>query len=167
MPSRHSCRAPGGSPPPMRGKGGCFTTALRRMGITPAHAGKSMTAVTTSVIARDHPRPCGEKAMARIIRMCTQGSPPPMRGKVFLHVLSSKHIGITPAHAGKRLQSVHSNARRRDHPRPCGEKRMRRAIFPRKRGSPPPMRGKAKRNMVLATHDRITPAHAGKRHVDC
>ena len=52
---------------------------------------------------------------------------------------------------------------RRDHPRPCGEKRS----LPRKLlgggGSPPPMRGKAYMKRRLKCYARITPAHAGKR----
>ena len=51
-----------------------------------------------------------------------------------------------------------------DHPRPCGEKPPARPTSAWPRGSPPPMRGKARWVIEASEPWRITPAHAGKRH---
>ena len=50
-----------GSPPPMRGKDRQSCQSPRPPGITPAHAGKSISNQLEFVAQRDHPRPCGEK----------------------------------------------------------------------------------------------------------
>ena len=50
-----------GSPPRMRGKGLTAFRQSRRMGITPAYAGKSTAAVSVTPYDGDHPRVCGEK----------------------------------------------------------------------------------------------------------
>ena len=67
-----------------------------------------------------------------------------MRGKgVFvLHVQLAQ--GITPAYAGKRMPSVLSDFKHRDHPRLCGEKHFDTLFRFFVTGSPPPMRGKGK-----------------------
>ena len=65
----------------MRGK--VFQAILALLGarITPAHAGKSFGNDLFFAIARDHPRPCGEKEVMARATEWLQGSPPPMRGK--------------------------------------------------------------------------------------
>ena len=71
-----------GSPPHMRGKAPLHFDLRYRVGITPAHAGKSQPGVCFYSIFKDHPRTCGEK-----------------------HAAAVKHgiqHWITPAHAGKR-----------------------------------------------------------------
>ena len=70
-----------GSPPPMRGKAKCDLALAESHGITPAHAGKSEAPDGYGIGDRDHPRPCGEKAVWDGIKSGVQGSPPPMRGK--------------------------------------------------------------------------------------
>ena len=52
-----------GSPPPTRGKAGAWPHAPRISGITPAHAGKRYRQKRVDPVARDHPRPRGEKAI--------------------------------------------------------------------------------------------------------
>ena len=85
-----------------------------------------------------------------------------MRGKVVRLFDNRKGFGITPAYAGKRMTCWEMCGRYQDHPRLCGEKAKRRKDQQPRKGSPPPMRGKA----VLAVGDtditRITPAYAGK-----
>ena len=55
------CALSMGSPPRMRGKGGRWPCGLRRVGITPAHAGKSWQSGGRPKPWQDHPRVCGEK----------------------------------------------------------------------------------------------------------
>ena len=51
-----------------------------------------------------------------------KGSPPHMRGKGHLLPTANVQPGITPAHAGKRSQTLSSSKFYEDHPRTCGEK---------------------------------------------
>ena len=90
-----------GSPPPMRGKGRHPLHKVVVLGITPAHAGKSIARNRCPVCSWDHPRPCGEKSYADNVEIHHAGSPPPMRGKVRYWRLSRMGVRITPAHAGK------------------------------------------------------------------
>ena len=112
-----------GSPPPMRGKGISSPLPSAALGITPAHAGKSIQGNTRYRCRQDHPRPCGEKLAKSLVSSPQQGSPPPMRGKAKISACAKKSIGITPAHAGKRVPGARMVYDAEDHPRPCGEKR--------------------------------------------
>ena len=67
-----------------------------------------------------------------------------MRGKVAMPVTSCIAVGITPAYAGKRLETASLIVRNQDHPRLCGEKVAGDDGLICKEGSPPPMRGKGK-----------------------
>ena len=68
-----------------------------------------------------------------------------MRGKVLVAVKFDFLVGITPAYAGKRNINFNNVEVDGDHPRLCGEKgnflRLRQHLS----GSPPPMRGKARK----------------------
>ena len=50
-----------GLPPHMRGKVACIGSHFRRLGITPAYAGKSSIGGSPRSQHWDHPRICGEK----------------------------------------------------------------------------------------------------------
>ena len=133
---------PLGSPPHMRGKvGECLGSHLR-LGITPAHAGKSQEREKASSVKRDHPRTCGEKNNAITGRVLDVGSPPHMRGKDKLTHFVACSVGITPAHAGKSWPGSSLSPASGDHPRTCGEKREGERGSIRGQGSPPHMRGK-------------------------
>ena len=131
-----------GSPPPMRGKVLDLLEDLCAVGITPAYAGKSTVGYEESIAYRDHPRLCGEKKAYVSVVECTQGSPPPMRGKVPRLCRKWTHGGITPAYAGKSTIKI--------------------CLTLWKTGSPPPMRGKVAVATKEDPPDRITPAYAGK-----
>ena len=85
----------------MRGKARGVLGIGSSQGITPAYAGKSSRYRLISISSRDHPRLCGEKPHTIRVDQSNAGSPPPMRGKVFLHVMPVQLSGITPAYAGK------------------------------------------------------------------
>ena len=70
----------------------------------------------------DHPRTCGEKSDTEEKKKSDEGSPPHMRGKASLDEKVFCVRGITPAHAGKRLNVEFACCFYRDHPRTCGEK---------------------------------------------
>ena len=131
-----------GSPPRMRGKA-CLTLIIRLLlGITPAHAGKSLPAVLKCPPTRDHPRVCGEKRRVRSWRALLLGSPPRMRGKVVLSSENPLCRGITPAYAGKRRSIGRLSQPTRDHPRVCGEKSANPKVRDTMEGASPRMRGK-------------------------
>ena len=79
---RHPLEHELGSPPPMRGKDHEKSMGNLQNRITPAYAGKRIPTTTARVPRRDHPRLCGEKMMNGQTPIFSQGSPPPMRGKV-------------------------------------------------------------------------------------
>ena len=90
------------------------------------------------------------------------GSPPLMRGKGADHLRSEVCLGITPAYAGKSAASAFGYARRRDHPRVCGEKYRPSARLLIFGGSPPRVRGKVSVRAAWRPYHGITPACAGK-----
>ena len=110
--------------------------------ITPAHAGKSVFHAVLGVQPWDHPRTRGEKMSEIGSGSRSEGSPPHTRGKGCQIFFRQRDCGITPAHAGKSSRHKPHNAVTWDHPRTRGEKRHRRSIRARTRGSPPHTRGK-------------------------
>ena len=132
--------------------------------ITPAYAGKSLTAVLLIHGGRDHPRLCGEKACMCAIGGVTAGSPPPMRGKAWVRGTSNNRKGITPAYAGKSRGRSRFRLLSKDHPRLCGEKSSLMISLMGYSGSPPPMRGKVHPLYLVPERCRITPAYAGKSY---
>ena len=90
-----------------------------------------------------------------------------MRGKAVRPACIRRLIGITPAYAGKRAHKVQPVCYGRDHPRLCGEKTLRVLAMKVRRGSPPPMRGKAVRLPSFSCCCGITPAYAGKSQMHC
>ena len=76
-----------------------------------------------------------------------------MRGKVRSLRPFMALMGITPAYAGKSFSVLSVSPVCQDHPRLCGEKNEMGVRPDQGAGSPPPMRGKAKKqikNMKLA-----------------
>ena len=125
---------------------------------------------------------CGENLRRRSIQTQECGSPPRMRGKLFVYSSATGRCGITPAHAGKTGNAKPLCCESRDHPRACGENRTM-PLLVRKAGdhprvcgenilhvisakgavgSPPRVRGKRSATSTPCTHGRITPACAGK-----
>ncbi len=116
-----------------------------------------------STLPRDHPRVCGEKAVAVVSSSFTLGSPPRVRGKGRCRRFQFFHFGITPACAGKRGQRKCANCTSRDHPRVCGEKYLLSRTSMCTKGSPPRVRGKGETACEVVVKFGITPAYAGKR----
>ena len=130
--------------------------------ITPAGAGKTAGAVGTRAGARDHPRRCGENDVPQYSRQRPHGSPPQVRGKPTKKMCPAPCIRITPAGAGKTQRAQRANPALKDHPRRCGENRIRRTRRRPTLGSPPQVRGKHEPCRAHGLERRITPAGAGK-----
>ena len=86
-----------------------------------------------------------------------------MRGKDDEGRLKLRHVGITPAYAGKSRRCRGKRPPPRDHPRVCGEKVRFTWHSGRSEGSPPRMRGKERGSTSRQRRNGITPAYAGKR----
>ena len=131
-------------------------------GITPACAGKSFRPIWGVEKTPDHPRMCGEKLALYNELNNHQGSPPHVRGKVECVIDTVGMRGITPACAGKRNKLQGWSAVHQDHPRMCGEKDVLLDGHLFHPGSPPHVRGKDDRQLILCVCLGITPACAGK-----
>ena len=164
--SPYRCRQ-SGSPPPMRGKEASNGFPKTWTRITPAYAGKSRLATCLHQFVWDHPRLCGEKEDTRRRKWRQSGSPPPMRGKGPAPPAAMHSSRITPAYAGKSVQSSQQAVERWDHPRLCGEKYKTDGKAAQHTGSPPPMRGKESDGFTALIGAGITPAYAGKRKQMC
>ena len=153
-----------GSPPRVWGKVQPERDVQDAARITPAYAGKSKRMRFPRTGSKDHPRVCGEKTAYQAQAGCNQGSPPRMRGKVTGNLYAGRHLRITPACAGKRDLRSRFCPAGGDHPRVCGEKRLRLVFICGMLGSPPRMRGKVENTVEKHTDHRITPAYAGKSY---
>ncbi len=107
----------------MRGKVTNNAVCWQLFRITPAYAGKSTIYKRPEIIAKDHPRLCGEKSVQTKQKLNCAGSPPPMRGKAIILKNFKVKKGITPAYAGKSARVRSSKIWKQDHPRLCGEKK--------------------------------------------
>ena len=96
----------------------------------------------------DHPRVGGEKQIQHCRRECFLGSPPRGRGKAVTGHRGPRHLGITPAWAGKRPLQKGDLVKNEDHPRVGGEKSASMMGSERFIGSPPRGRGKVARFML-------------------
>ena len=152
-----------GSPPRVRGKGLISGVTSRRVGITPACAGKRSSFQPKSACTRDHPRVCGEKNRGNYLKEEKMGSPPRVRGKATGICRMSPPVGITPACAGKSTKQEKHRDKAKDHPRVCGEKFTLKCGPTCSLGSPPRVRGKGSYLRYARPRRRITPACAGKR----
>ncbi len=66
----------------MRGKPTIKAFSADSIGITPAHAGKTLLGNFLGISPWDHPRACGENLKRLIFLPEVLGSPPRMRGKL-------------------------------------------------------------------------------------
>ena len=90
-----------GSSPLTRGKHVLTHPPRARLGLIPAHAGKTPLGAVPLGTVRAHPRSRGENKSMRYRVDWTQGSSPLTRGKRSAHRRSHHQCGLIPAHAGK------------------------------------------------------------------
>ena len=90
-------------------------------GITPAGAGKTPRIALIGQLKKDHPRRCGENVDKRVADKWLEGSPPQVRGKLYVCKTVCKIDRITPAGAGKTVGKGCKGNGGQDHPRRCGE----------------------------------------------
>ena len=151
-----------GSPPRMRERPGAHCMTLWPGRITPAYAGKTPRASVVPAPEKDHPRVCGKDCTSGDAQSLCLGSPPRMRERRPRRDVDIVSDRITPAYAGKTCRLSGSAVPHEDHPRVCGKDGCMHQCRRRRRGSPPRMRERRKRNVQNCMVRRITPAYAGK-----
>ena len=159
-----SCCVPlqGSSP---RVRGAAFSRALKRNddGIIPARAGSRCPTRSTTTIARDHPRACGEQLALGALCALWWGSSPRVRGAVPRLLWWGRFLGIIPARAGSSRWLVDGFHYGRDHPRACGEQCTHKGRTCRRWGSSPRVRGAGRNQDRADNRHGIIPARAGSR----
>ena len=150
-------------PPLARGKEGIHHSIYATEGITPARAGKRASPCGRECRPRNYPRSRGEKHSV-LLRIGGRGELPPLaRGKARGRGLCHPHIGITPARAGKRAETVNDGVAFRNYPRSRGEKSEPIWVACSCLELPPLARGKDAASSMTSYSSGITPARAGKR----
>ena len=129
--------------------------------IIPAHAGNTVLELKTCTHTEDHPRACGEYFENGVLTAEGVGSSPRMRGMHFQTSYKRQDTRIIPAHAGNTIYHPHSQNRKRDHPRACGEYRSTACGRKVTAGSSPRMRGIPIEKYGKELQTGIIPAHAG------
>ena len=110
-----------GSSPRMRGKPIQSRDRVRRLGLIPAYAGKTMLSRRKRALPSAHPRVCGENPFAVSFLGLEKGSSPRMRGKRQSTRENTVLWGLIPAYAGKTNPAQSTGIVMRAHPRVCGE----------------------------------------------
>ena len=113
----------GGSSPLTRGKRVVLTSCVDRVGLIPAHAGKTSNEVIGSPVFRAHPRSRGENVVTACLPAFARGSSPLTRGKPGEVGVCSVGERLIPAHAGKTVDVAVSFSGSPAHPRSRGENR--------------------------------------------
>ena len=113
--------SPSGSSPLTRGKRRLLVGHGKRLGLIPAHAGKTSRSLSRSRRRRAHPRSRGENRVVGPPWVGQLGSSPLTRGKLIGLAGGSQLDGLIPAHAGKTLSQPPRALRRTAHPRSRGE----------------------------------------------
>ena len=133
---------PSGSSPLTRGKHQGGGLGCRRLGLIPAHAGKT---------ERD---PYSDETLS--------GSSPLTRGKPPRSPSRVRVMGLIPAHAGKTLVADDMHFSVPAHPRSRGENHIECVAAVQFGGSSPLTRGKRDPAADRTNRGRLIPAHAGK-----
>lgn len=105
---------------------------------------------------------CGEKSSTTKPASSRKGSPPRMRGKAQIRLLSIWQRGITPAYAGKRKTAWKGEGKKRITPACAGKSQIHLTELQHHHGSPPHVRGKVELVGCVKLCLGITPACAGK-----
>ena len=151
-----------GSSPLTRGKRGVALSERNRVGLIPAHAGKTATKSNTTADSRAHPRSRGENTLQAASAASGKGSSPLTRGKRARNRVGQLIPGLIPAHAGKTPHHRNSRPRYRAHPRSRGENVVFAPPCLFDGGSSPLTRGKRGGHDVVSFVEGLIPAHAGK-----
>ena len=159
--TRHPMRTRGSSPL-TRGKRFELEELAKRIGLIPAHAGKTTRGSGACSTGTAHPRSRGENSCrGRSLRLAW-GSSPLTRGKRRRRGARERVDGLIPAHAGKTRNASSPPHASPAHPRSRGENEHGRWCPRRAEGSSPLTRGKLRARPGRQDVRGLIPAHAGK-----
>ena len=133
-----------------------------RLGLIPAHAGKTSPHDAAAPQARAHPRSRGENYPMWAATQRRAGSSPLTRGKRGWYDYRHLSGGLIPAHAGKTSWPSSVPPESPAHPRSRGENGPCELPGVVRRGSSPLTRGKLARRPRQRGGEGLIPAHAGK-----
>ena len=160
-PSAYPIVAGRGSPPRVREPPLPARPEAASRRITPACAGTTRSALSSQYRTRDHPRVCGNHLARSQKRYRRLGSPPRVREPRDKTMVSVEQVRITPACAGTTRGRGNCAHFGRDHPRVCGNHKLRIWTNWRRTGSPPRVREPHKISFLERCAVGITPACAG------
>ena len=150
-----------GSSPRLRGTPHGIQGEIRIVGIIPALAGNTWSAIARRLRRRDHPRACGEHKNNGTEEYSMAGSSPRLRGTRRRRTGHVGVDGIIPALAGNTSRLGGSGSHQRDHPRACGEHFVSDDATDLFEGSSPRLRGTRHSLTKPLTTEGIIPALAG------
>ena len=151
-----------GSSPLTRGKQRPPVCRVARVGLIPAHAGKTPWGGGRGWPGGAHPRSRGENSNCALWATRTTGSSPLTRGKHSLGLRIIPTWRLIPAHAGKTEPGDRRRGNRRAHPRSRGENQLLATFSSHSGGSSPLTRGKHEEPQARPARQGLIPAHAGK-----
>ena len=151
-----------GSSPLTRGKRPGPPEIESRLGLIPAHAGKTTASPGESAARPAHPRSRGENLVEDCSPFVIAGSSPLTRGKRGRHRCHKLLDGLIPAHAGKTDDHNRGRDYPRAHPRSRGENALGITTCTPAPGSSPLTRGKLDSVVWISYLRWLIPAHAGK-----
>ena len=158
----HMATAAAGSSPLTRGKLDGAGPVGVRLGLIPAHAGKTRCKSSKRTSATAHPRSRGENPAWECAPHTASGSSPLTRGKLLFESEDRPREGLIPAHAGKTMRSLSYIAIWWAHPRSRGENPKSVSEMMMSVGSSPLTRGKHRPARHHRAFQWLIPAHAGK-----
>ena len=138
----------------------------RRVGLIPAHAGKTARTHSGRGLSRAHPRSRGENGENDDIAGLSVGSSPLTRGKQASEDTEFWAVGLIPAHAGKTNPNFCPLMRGEAHPRSRGENNRAKTSLTASLGSSPLTRGKPVSRTARSMTSGLIPAHAGKTEIE-
>ena len=154
--------ADSGSSPLTRGKRRRLRVGIERLGLIPAHAGKTGLRPIPVRAEWAHPRSRGENDKQRRAEEQIAGSSPLTRGKQRPRGKARTPSRLIPAHAGKTRRRSRTRRSAWAHPRSRGENGSTTALGVTPEGSSPLTRGKLFGHFHDEEAAGLIPAHAGK-----
>ena len=131
-----------GTPPRMRGRPRSSVRLPVRWRNTPADAGTTFGAPTTTRTTAEHPRGCGDDSVPNSVNALSIGTPPRMRGRRQPSWRHWPRPRNTPADAGTTRGRQGRHPAGPEHPRGCGDDTITVDSSDTVNGTPPRMRGR-------------------------
>ena len=149
------------SPPRTRGSTFRKGETVGIFDVSPAHAGIDLHAHRPGIARKGLPRARGDRPGADQSGIIREASPPRTRGSTFCRQRISRHVPVSPAHAGIDPPSCALRSPRQSLPRARGDRPVRDSLVEQILASPPRTRGSTHRRCHSKHARSVSPAHAG------